>query len=82
MRSRRSWECEPDYSDPIYSILEGVYDDYLRASFDNADSRRSDIEQLSEYAGNFSDILEFLQQLSLMSSTDVSPSSINNQQST
>ncbi len=60
-------------SDMTYSILEGVYDDYLRASFDNADSRRSDIEQLSEYAGNFSDILEFLQQLSLMSSTDGEP---------
>ena len=60
-------------SDMIFSILEGVYDDYLRASFDNADSRRSDIEQLSEYAGNFTDILEFLQQLSLMSSTDGEP---------
>lgn len=57
----------------IFSILEGVYDDYLRASFDNAELRRADIEQLSEYGGNFSDILEFLQQLSLMSSTDGEP---------
>jgi superfamily I DNA/RNA helicase len=54
----------------IFSILEGVYDDYLRATFDNSESRRADIEQLSEYAGNFTDILELLQQLSLMSSTD------------
>jgi DNA helicase-2/ATP-dependent DNA helicase PcrA len=40
----------------IFSILEGVYSDYLSASFDNAESRRGDIEQLSQCAGNFSDI--------------------------
>jgi DNA helicase-2/ATP-dependent DNA helicase PcrA len=57
----------------IFSILEGVYSDYLSASFDNAESRRGDIEQLSQYGGNFSDILEFLAQLSLMSSTDGEP---------
>jgi DNA helicase-2/ATP-dependent DNA helicase PcrA len=53
----------------IFSILEGVYDDYLGATYDNADSRHSDLEKLSEYAGNFSDILEFLQHLSLMNFT-------------
>lgn len=58
----------------IFSILEGVYDDYLRASFDNADLRRADIEQLSEYASTFDDVLELLQQLSLMSSVDGEPS--------
>jgi DNA helicase-2/ATP-dependent DNA helicase PcrA len=60
----------------IFSILEGIYDDYLTATFDNADSRHSDLEKLSEYAGNFTEILDFLQQLSLMSSTDdpLSPS--------
>jgi len=61
-------------SSMIFSILEGVYADYLNASFDNADSRRADIEQLSEYAGNFDDILAFLEQLSLMSTTDGEPS--------
>ena len=64
----------------IFSILEGVYDEYLTASFDNAESRHSDLEKLSEYAGNFTDILEFLQQLSLMSSTDGQPSSNNSEQ--
>ncbi|MDP3849309.1 MAG: ATP-dependent helicase [Luteolibacter sp.] len=59
----------------IFSILEGVYKDYLEATYDNAESRRSDIEKLSEYAGNFTEILEFLEQLSLMSSTDDQPSS-------
>ena len=57
----------------IFSILEGVYGDYLEASFDNADSRRGDIERLSEYGGNFDDILDFLEQLSLMSTTDGEP---------
>jgi DNA helicase-2/ATP-dependent DNA helicase PcrA len=66
-------------SDMIFSILEGVYDDYLRASFDNADLRRADIEQLSEYGGNFTDILEFLAQLSLMSSTDGEPTGERNE---
>ncbi|GAA5126656.1 ATP-dependent helicase [Luteolibacter yonseiensis] len=61
-------------SQMIFSILEGVYADYLTASFDNAESRRADIEQLSQYGGNFDDVLEFLAQLSLMSSTDGEPS--------
>lgn len=64
----------------IFSILEGVYDDYLAASFDNAESRRGDIEQLSEYAGNFNDILEFLEQLSLMGSVDGEPTGDGNAQ--
>ena len=58
----------------IFSVLEGVYDEYLKANFDNYDNRRSDIEQLSQYGGNFEDIEEFLGQLSLMSSVDGEPS--------
>jgi superfamily I DNA/RNA helicase len=42
---------------------------------DNADSRHSDLEKLSKYAANFTDILELLQQLSLLSSTDGDPTS-------
>ncbi len=57
----------------IFSILEGVYADYLDASFDNAESRRGDIERLSEYGATFDDILEFLAQLSLMSTADGEP---------
>jgi len=67
----------------VVSILEGVYGDYLQAEFDNAESRRGDIERLSEFGGNFEDILTFLEQLSLMSHTDGQPSSssFNNPQS-
>lgn len=60
-------------SEMIFSVLEGVYDDYLRANFDNYDNRRSDIEQLSQYGGNFEDIEEFLAQLSLMGAVDGEP---------
>ncbi len=65
-------------SDMIFSILEGVYDDYLKESFENFENRRSDIEQLSQYGGNFDDILEFLAQLSLMSSVDGEPTGNKN----
>jgi DNA helicase II / ATP-dependent DNA helicase PcrA len=67
----------------IFSILEGIYDAYLTATYDNSESRHTDLEKLSEYAANFTDILDFLQQLSLMSSTDdeLSSSSSPNDQS-
>jgi len=58
----------------ITSILEGIYDEYMRHSFDNYDNRRQDIEQLVMYSENFDDILELLGQLSLMSSVDADPS--------
>ena len=61
-------------SSMIFSILEGVYDVYMRASFENYESRRQDIEQLMQYSEGFEDILEFLAQLSLMSATDGDPS--------
>jgi len=65
-------------SDMIFSILKGVYEDYLEASYDNAESRLGDIQRLSEYGGNFEDILEFLAQLSLMSSVDGDPAAQRN----
>jgi DNA helicase-2/ATP-dependent DNA helicase PcrA len=61
-------------SEMIFSVLEGVYDEFLKANFDNYDNRRSDIEQLSQYGATFDDILEFLAQLSLMSAVDGDPS--------
>ena len=54
-------------------ILEGVYDDYMKASFENYDNRRQDIEQLILYSETFDDVLELLGQLSLMSSVDGEP---------
>ena len=61
-------------SEMITSILEGVYDEHMRQSFDNYENRRQDIEQLVMYSETFDDILELLGQLSLMSSVDGDPS--------
>lgn len=60
-------------SEMIYSILEGVYEDYMRGSFDNYEQRKQDIQQLMQYAMGYTDVLEFLAQLSLMSSVDGDP---------
>lgn len=60
-------------SSMILSISEGVYDDYMRESFDNYDQRKQDIQQLMQYAYGYDDVLEFLAQLSLMSSVDGEP---------
>jgi len=61
-------------SEMIFSVLEGVYDEVMRESFDNYDNRRSDLEELMNYADRFDDILECLGQLSLMSAVDGDPS--------
>ena len=60
-------------SNMIFSVLEGVYEDYMRATFDNYEHRKQDIEQLMQYGENYEDVLEFLAQLSLMSSVDGDP---------
>ena len=60
-------------SNMIFSILEGVYEDYMRGTFDNYEHRKQDIEQLMQYGENYEDILKFLAQLSLMSSVDGEP---------
>ncbi|GAA4585685.1 hypothetical protein GCM10023107_01460 [Actinoplanes octamycinicus] len=60
-------------SEMILSISEGVYDDYMRESFDNYEQRKQDIQQLMQYAQGYTDVNEFLAQLSLMSSADGDP---------
>ena len=57
----------------IHSILEGVYDEVLQASFENYDNRRADLEQLMSFSENFDDIESFLEQLSLMGTVDGEP---------
>ena len=47
-------------SEMLTSVLEGVYDDYMKASFENYDNRRQDIEQLILYSETFDDVLELL----------------------
>jgi DNA helicase-2/ATP-dependent DNA helicase PcrA len=54
----------------IQSVIEGVYDDYMKAKFKNADQRKQDLEQLSNYSTRFADVSEFLAQLALVSNVD------------
>lgn len=58
-------------ADMIYSVLQGMYDDYMKATFDNYDSRSSDVLKLREFSNSFDDVMLFLEQLSLLSNTDV-----------
>lgn len=60
-------------SSMMFSILEGVYDDYLKSEYDNHAARRADIEQLSAYSGTFEQVGDFLEQLSLMGTIDGEP---------
>jgi DNA helicase-2/ATP-dependent DNA helicase PcrA len=62
-------------ADMIYSILEGVYEEYMKNAFDNYENRKQDIGQLQNYATQYTDVMEFLAQLSLMSTVDGDPSS-------
>ncbi|CAN5815687.1 ATP-dependent helicase [soil metagenome] len=54
----------------IRSVVEGVYEDYMQTKFKNADQRKLDLEQLSNYSMRFGDVIEFLSQLSLVSGVD------------
>jgi DNA helicase-2/ATP-dependent DNA helicase PcrA len=54
----------------IRSIIEGVYEDYMRTKFKNSDQRKQDLEQLSNYSVRFTDVQEFLSQLALVSGVD------------
>lgn len=60
-------------ADMIYSVLEGMYDEHLQATYDNYDNRRSDLEQFMSYSDGFDDVLELLSQLSLLGSVDGEP---------
>lgn len=58
----------------IISVLEGFYREYAQETFENYESRQQDIEQLIIYAQGYQDILELLEQLSLMGAVDGEPS--------
>ncbi len=51
----------------IEKVLEGGYEEYLRAEFLNADSRIEDLRQLAEFARGYEDTETFLAEISLLS---------------
>jgi DNA helicase II / ATP-dependent DNA helicase PcrA len=53
-------------SSMIHSILEAVYDDYLKSKYSNHEQRREDLTALENFARGFKEPVEFLSQLSLM----------------
>lgn len=59
----------------IWSLVEGFYDDYLRASYDNARERRQDLEQLQIFAERYEDVRTLLMELALLTNADDVPSS-------
>ncbi len=82
-KSRSSWEqlahtleeLAPDgaLASPgsmITSVIEAIYDDYARAEFPNYEQRREDLNTLGEFASEYEDAAEFLDQLALLTGLD------------
>lgn len=57
-------------SEMIRSVIEAIYDDYLKAKFPNYDARREDLNVLANYARQYESPQEFLDQLALMTSLE------------
>ena len=51
-------------------VIEAMYEDYLVANFANADARREDLNTLANYARQYREPSEFLDQLALMTGLD------------
>lgn len=82
-KSKKAWEqwcatmdefiCRGEPVNPasmIFSVVEGVYDEYMQAEFDNYDQRRQDLLHLSVFAERFDSTEDFLAQMSLLGNTD------------
>jgi len=54
----------------LHSVIEASYDDYLKAKFTNYEARREDLNTLANYARQYQDPAEFLDQLALMTGLD------------
>lgn len=54
----------------IECVIEAVYDDYAKANFSNYEQRREDLNTLAEFARQYKDPAEFLDQLALLTSLD------------
>ena len=57
-------------SEMIECVMEAIYDDYAKANFSNYDQRREDLNTLAEFARQYKEPAEFLDQLALMTSLD------------
>ena len=54
----------------IETVMEAVYEDYMKAEFPNYENRREDLRTLTGYARQFSSTEEFLAQVALLTNVD------------
>lgn len=54
----------------IAAVIEAVYDEYLKAKFPNYEQRREDLNVLGNYARQYREAHEFLDQLALVTSLE------------
>ena len=54
----------------IASVIEAIYDDYLKNNFPNYEARREDLNVLQNYSRQYKDAHEFLDQLALVTSLE------------
>ncbi|MDP9291448.1 MAG: ATP-dependent helicase, partial [Verrucomicrobiota bacterium] len=57
-------------SEMISVVVEAIYDEYMKSKFSNYDARREDVNTLANYARQYKDAHEFLDQLALLSSLE------------
>ena len=62
------------------SVIEAIYDDYLIAKFPNYEARREDLNTLTNFARQYQDPAEFLDQLALMTGLDTEEASPDGEQ--
>lgn len=63
-------EVRRDTAGMIQLVLEAVYEDYLHATYQNAEARLEDLAQLAAFARQFAAPEDFLAQLALLSSVE------------
>ncbi len=54
----------------IETVMEAVYEDYMKAEFANFENRREDLRTLTGYARQFTSMEEFLAQVALLTNVD------------
>jgi len=64
----------------LTSVIEAIYDDYLIAKFPNYEARREDLNTLANYARQYQDPAEFLDQLALMTGLDTEDTNADSEQ--
>jgi DNA helicase-2/ATP-dependent DNA helicase PcrA len=60
-------------SEQIQTVIDAIYEDYMKTKFPNFQSRLEDLGQLRAFAQNFEKTEDFLAQLALMTNVDGGP---------